>query len=72
MGKLATERSIVLAEREHVGLDDGGEECDLKGPVGGRSGRANELIEPRLRNGSVASFVTTRPWSSYFLAHART
>jgi hypothetical protein len=43
-----------LAEREHVGLDAGGEEGDLEGAVGDRAPLANQLTELRLDQGSVA------------------
>jgi hypothetical protein len=52
-----------LAEREHVGLDTGGEEGDLECVVGDRSPLANQLIEPRFDQGSVALFVNVEPMS---------
>src|SRR5688572_18616296 len=52
-----------LTESEHVGLDTGSKERDLTRTVGDRSPLANQLIEPRLDQGSVALFVNVEPMS---------
>ena len=57
LGRSLPGRRIALAEGEHVGLDAGSEEGDLERAVDDRSGLANQLIEPRLPNHSVAFFV---------------
>jgi hypothetical protein len=51
----------ALPEGEAVGLGARGEEGDLERAVGDRSRLADQLVEPRPIEGSVAPFVDVEP-----------